>query len=293
MHGVGSWLLVAGTLLSGFAAGAARAAISDAAGAPVLVNRNKDGLALQGYDPVAYFKVNRPVKGDPFLTSKVHGATYRFSTPENKRDFDADPGKYEPQFGGYCGYAASINKLSPISPEFFQVLDGRLVLQHNQRAWEAWNKDVAGNLRKADENWPGLVNRFAKPEKLLVNLDREGLALQGYDPVAYVTPGRATKGDPSITAVYNGATYRFASVANKDEFERDPARYEPQFGGYCGYAASINKISPIDPEIWQVIDGRLVLQHTQKAYDLFNEDAPASLARADRNWPGLVERKGR
>jgi YHS domain-containing protein len=259
----------------------------------VLVNRDKDGLALQGYDPVAYFTVNKPTKGDARFSSKYDGATYRFASRENKRAFDENPGRYAPQFGGYCGYAASIGKLSPISPEYFQVLDGRLVLQHNQRAWDAWNKDLAGNLAKADDNWPGLVQRFARPEKILVNVDRDGTALQGYDPVAYFTAGRPTIGDPSITAVYNGATYRFASVENKDAFERDPARFEPQFGGYCGYAASINKISPIDPLIWQIIDGRLVLQHTQKAYDLFNADAPASLARADGNWPGLVSRRGR
>jgi YHS domain-containing protein len=260
---------------------------------PVLVNRDHTGLALQGYDPVAYFTDARPVMGDPRFTSRHRGATYRFASAEHKAMFDTDPARYEPAFGGYCGYAASINRLSPISPEYWQVIDGRLVLQHNQRALDAWNKDVPANLRKADANWPGLVERNARPEKVLVNVNDAGVAILGHDPVAYFTDARPVMGQPKYAAVYNGATYWFASMEHRVTFENDPARYEPQFGGYCGYAASINKLSPIDPRFWQIIDGRLVLQHTQKAYDLFNADARASLARADANWPALVDRNGK
>lgn len=259
----------------------------------VLVNRDAGGLAIRGYDPVAYFTEGKPVKGNPAFRTRHHGAWYQFASPEHKAMFDADPARYEPAFGGYCGYAASINRLSPISPEYWQVLNGRLVLQHNQKAWDLWNQDVPGNLQKADSNWPVLVDRNAKPEKVLVNVDAAGVAVMGHDPVAYFTEGRSVMGRPEHTAVYNGATYWFASHEHRAQFESDPAKYEPQFGGYCGYAASINKLSPIDPAHWQIIDGRLVLQHTQKAYDLFNADAPASLARADRNWPGLVERRGK
>jgi hypothetical protein len=81
-------------------------------------------------------------------------------------------------------------------------------------------------------------------------------------------------------------------MENRVAFESDPARYAPAFGGYCGYAASINKISPVNPMIYQIIDGRLVLQHTDEAYRLFNKNPERSLARADMNWPRLVERKG-
>jgi YHS domain-containing protein len=258
-----------------------------------LVNRDKDGLAIQGYDPVAYFTDNRPVKGDAKYRSPHEGATYQFASADHKKMFDAAPAKYAPQFGGYCGYAASINKVSPISPEFFQVLDGRLVLQHNQRAWDLWNKDVPGNLKKADANWPGLAARNATPAKRLVNIDKQGVALQGYDPIAYFKENKPVKGSAEFQAVYDGAVYHFATKENKDQFELDPAQHAPQFGGYCGYAASINKVSPINVNYFQIMDGRLVLQHTQKAYDLFNKDAPGNLKKADGNWPGLVERHGR
>lgn len=121
-----------------------------------LVSVDADGLALQGYDPVAYFTDGAPVKGDPEFTARYKEATYRFASAEHRDLFMKNPAKYEPQFGGYCGYAASIDKISPISPDFWQILDGRLVLQHNQKAWDLWNKDVAGNLKKADANWPHL-----------------------------------------------------------------------------------------------------------------------------------------
>jgi len=127
-----------------------------------LINVDDRGIALQGYDPVAYFTVNKPVKGDSTWASTYNGGTYFFASAEHKALFDADPAKYEPQFGGYCGYAASINKVSPIGVEWFEILDGRLVLQHNGKAWRLWHEDVAGNLVKADSNWPGLVGKHGK-----------------------------------------------------------------------------------------------------------------------------------
>jgi len=75
--------------------------------------------------------------------------------------FEKSPAKYEPQFGGFCGYAASINKLAPIEAEYFQVLHDRLILQHNKKAWDLWHKDVEGNLKKADANWSTLSQQKA------------------------------------------------------------------------------------------------------------------------------------
>jgi len=140
----------------------ALAVVCSAAAEKTLVNTDKNGLALQGYDPVAYFTDAKPVKGDAKFSAAYKGATYHFASAEHKKTFEADPAKYEPQFGGYCGYAASINKVSPISVDFWEILDGRLVLQHNQKAWNLWHSDVAGNLKKADANWPGLVEKNGK-----------------------------------------------------------------------------------------------------------------------------------
>lgn len=253
----------------------------------VLLNLDKDGVALQGYDPVAYFTDARPVKGEAQHRAIFGGAVYHFASAEHRAMFEADPARYAPQFGGYCAYAASIDRLSPISPEFWEIVDGRLILQHNQRAWDLWHKDPAGNLVKADGHWPGLVERSGSPARTLVNVDEAGLALEGYDPVSYFTDGRPMRGDASLARTYRGATYCFASVEHKNLFEQDPGRYVPQFGGFCGYAASINRVSPVNPEIWQLVNGRLVLQHTPKAYELFNRDVGGNYARAEQNWPAL------
>jgi YHS domain-containing protein len=275
------------------AAAPALAATAVPAQERILVNRDRDGLALQGHDPVAYFVDRKPVKGDARFRAVQRGAVYHFASREHLEMFEREPQKYEPAFGGYCGYAASINRLSPISPEFWEIIDGRLVLQHNQKAWDAWHEDRAGNLRKADANWPGLVERNGSTAALLVNTDRDGVAIRGHDPVAYFAEQRAVKGDPRHEAVYDGARYWFKSHENRVTFENDPVRYAPAYGGYCAYAASIDKVSPIDPEIFQITDGRLMLQHTRKAYELFNADTAGSVRRADANWPDLVERHGR
>jgi YHS domain-containing protein len=120
------------------------------------INVDSHGLALQGYDPVGYFTDGKPTKGDPKFTASYNGGTYQFASEAHKETFASDPAKYAPQFGGFCGYAASINKLAPIQVEYFQILHGRLVLQHNEKAWKLWHEDVEGNLKKADANWPTL-----------------------------------------------------------------------------------------------------------------------------------------
>jgi hypothetical protein len=116
------------------------------------------------------------------------------------------------------------------------------------------------------------------------------LANQGYDVVAYHTSEKALKGDPGFTEWFHGAKYYFTSPENRDLFRADPKRYLPQYGGFCGYAMSLGKIRPVNPEIFQLVDGRLILQHTQEAYDLFNKDVPRNLLKADENWP-VVESK--
>ena len=79
--------------------------------------------------------------------------------------------------------------------------------------------------------------------------------------------GRATRGDARFESTYDGALYRFASAEHRVAFELEPTRYLPQYGGYCGYAASIDRVSPVDPEIWQIVDGRL--QDSNEAESLF------------------------
>lgn len=257
-----------------------------------LVLKNKQGLAIQGYDPVAYFTDNKPVKGNAKFSSDFDGAKYWFASAEHKTLFDTNPAKYAPAYGGYCGYAASIDRLSPVSPEWFQILDGKLILQHNKKAFDMFNKELAPNVQKADANWPGLVARNGVfGGKTLVFTDKKGVALEGYDPVSYFSDGKPAKGDKKIEATFNGALYHFVSQEHRATFEKEPTTYAPAYGGFCGYAASVGKVRPADPLIWSIVDGQLIVQHTKGADELWQKDVAGNKAKADRYWPLLIEAK--
>jgi YHS domain-containing protein len=139
----------------------------------------------------------------------------------------------------------------------------------------------------------GLAFSASAQSKTLLNLDRSGVAIQGYDPVAFFTEHAPVKGMPQFASKYNGATYEFASRQHKDLFEQEPAKYEPQFGGYCAYGVSRNKLAPIDVEAFQIVDGKLLLQYSKGVRDDFNEDQKGNLSKANRNWPGLIDKKGK
>lgn len=110
-----------------------------------------DGLAIQGYDPVAYFTDSKPVKGKKTITSTHNGATYRFASEEHKKLFDADPAKYEPQYGGYCAYGLGAkNKLVEIDPEAWTIADGKLYLNYDSDIRETWQKHQTEYIKKAD-----------------------------------------------------------------------------------------------------------------------------------------------
>ena len=139
---------------------------------------------------------------------------------------------------------------------------------------------------------PLIAQATAAPEKVLLNLDRNGLALKGYDPVSYFESSGPLKGSSGFTAAHDGATYRFATAENRNRFLLEPSRYVPQFGGYCGYGASRNYLAPVDPEAFTIMDGRLILQYSKEVLKRWQEDPRNRLTLADRNWPGLVEREG-
>ncbi len=129
--------------------------------------------------------------------------------------------------------------------------------------------------------------------KTLENLDKNGVAIQGYDPVAFFTQNKPVKGNEQFQSAYKGATYYFASAADKAAFDGAPAKYEPQFGGFCAYGVSKGKLVPIDVEAFQIVNGRLLLQYDLDVKDKFNKDPAGNLQKADENWPALVEKKGR
>ncbi len=233
-------------------------------------NLNKDGVIIDGYDPVAFFTDNKPVKGDAMYQYTYQDAIYYFASQDHLDLFKKDPEKYKPQFGGWCAYAVSLGRVAPIDVNTFSIVNGRLVIQHNQRAVNGWSKDVQGNLALADKYWPKVSAGGGKQittdseKKFLNNVDPNGVTLQGYDAVAYFTEGKAVMGNPQYEARYNGATYWFATQDHANMFKDHPQMFAPQYGSFCGYAMSLGKLRPVDPTIFQIVDGRLILQKARK-----------------------------
>jgi YHS domain-containing protein len=120
------------------------------------------GVAIQGYDPVAYFTQNKAVKGNRQFAASAEGILYYFSNAVNKEVFLKDFKKYEPQYGGWCAYAmGSSNEKVEIDPETFKLLDGKLYLFYHSwtnNTLTKWNKDETNLKGKADKNWQNIFH---------------------------------------------------------------------------------------------------------------------------------------
>ena len=120
-----------------------------------------------------------------------------------------------------------------------------------------------------------------------------GIALQGYDPVSFFTAGEPTLGDPSIQARYEGGIYLFATEKNQELFKSNPAKYAPQYGGYCAFGVSLNALFPVDVGTAQVRDGKLFLNFSPKVSKIFNDDIEENLVKAEKHWPHLIGKDSR
>ena len=120
------------------------------------VNKSSAGLAIKGYDPVAYFEDGKPVKGDAAYEYQWKGATWRFSNAAHREAFTKEPNRYAPQYGGFCAYGVSEGHAAPVDPEAWSIVSGKLYLNYDKKVREGWKKDTDGRIRKADQNWPKL-----------------------------------------------------------------------------------------------------------------------------------------
>jgi YHS domain-containing protein len=110
-------------------------------------------VILKGYDPVAYFKQGRAVKGNPFIVSTYHGATYLFASKADKADFDKSPARFEPQYGGYCAYRMAEGQRKDIDPNQFFIYKGKLYVCENAAGLNEFRRSPDANIAKADKNW--------------------------------------------------------------------------------------------------------------------------------------------
>ena len=122
--------------------------------ASTTANVDGKGVILKGYDAVAYFKQGMPLKGNPAIESTYQGVTYLFASAAAKADFDKDPAKYVPQYGGFCAYGVANGVLANTeSPNAFTVYKGKLYLCGNQDALKSFKTDIGDNIAKADAYW--------------------------------------------------------------------------------------------------------------------------------------------
>ena len=121
-----------------------------------------------------------------------------------------------------------------------------------------------------------------------VNATSTGLALRGYDPVAYFTVGAPTPGDFNITAEHKGAVYRFANEENKATFLADPQAYAPAYGGYCAFGAAQGFKFDGDPSVWAIVDDKLYLNLAPAIQGYWNEDRSGFIEKANANWQEIA-----
>jgi len=123
-----------------------------------------------------------------------------------------------------------------------------------------------------------------------LNLDVHGVALGGYDPVAYFDKGQPTRGNEKISASYGGARYLFATAAHRSAFLKDPRAYLPEFGGFCVVGTAYGEKVDVDPETGKVVNGHLYLNNSARALEIFDKDPTGTITKAETNWPTVKDK---
>lgn len=115
-----------------------------------------------------------------------------------------------------------------------------------------------------------------------------GLGAKGYDVMAYFLDGKPEIGSDKYTVQYGGVTWQFANREHRDTFAANPARYSPQYGGFCSWGVSQGKLFDVDPvNGWKVVDGKLYLNFNADIQKVWEKDSSGYITKAERNWPGL------
>lgn len=119
----------------------------------------EDSVAIRGTDPVAYFTENRYVPGSADFTYEWADATWQFASAENRDVFALNPAQYTPQYGGFCAWAVAEGYTAPVDPNAWEIVDGKLYLNYDARIQRRWQRDIPGNIARANENWPEVINQ--------------------------------------------------------------------------------------------------------------------------------------
>ena len=230
--------------------------------------------ALNGYCPASFLLTGKAVKGDPAIRSEYQGSVYYLADSEAKKQFDADPEKFLPQFGGLCTVAlgGSHGNRLPSDPAVFRVVDGKLYLFSQERALKSFDPDPSRYIATANE-------RFAKP------------MIGGYCPVSYRLSGQAVKGDVKFKQTIRAEVYHLASAEAKAAFIKEPDKFIPLYGGLCAEGVARGKRYAADPTVFAVVDGRTYVFFDVAAKKTFDANSAETIKNADANWPELKKAK--
>ncbi len=272
-------------------------------------NLGEGGLALEGFDPVAYFDEGgaAATRGLASLSLEHDGVVYHFASDENRQLFVGNPGKYEPTHGGWCAYAMSKDVRYKVDPQAFLLSEGRLTLFADLDYVEfdgKWVPEQHESLALADKNWLAFSGEAARRAPKgsyrsyeAFNLSGASLAMEGFDPVSYFHAGGAKpqKGNARWSHRVGGVVYHFVSEKHLELFRADPSRYEPAHGGWCSYAmgASAEKVE-VDPKAYRMTDGQLHLFFNTwyaDTRDDWDEDTARLKKKADSNWAKILEKE--
>jgi len=116
-----------------------------------------DNVAINGYDPVGYFADGQPVKGNKDYSVVWRGTTWHFASEANRDQFEMNTAAYAPQYGGYCAWAVSNNYTASTDPDAWSIVNDRLYLNYSKSVRETWSRDISGNIRNGDANWPAVL----------------------------------------------------------------------------------------------------------------------------------------
>jgi YHS domain-containing protein len=169
-----------------------------------------------------------------------------------------------------------------------------VVVLAGNNAVVASDKQALDPVRNTAGNGPDVLAQNASPKEVKsnttakVSVDNQGVILKGYDVVAYFKQGKPVKGDSAIESTYQGATYLFVSSAHKADFDKDPAKYAPQYGAFCSYGVANGVMTGIaDPDAFAVYKGKLYLCGNQAALKGFKTNIDSNIEKADTNWRQL------
>lgn len=119
-------------------------------------------VGVWGYDLVSYHTLAKPVRGNGNHVSEYQDTTYLFSSEDNKKEFEKNPGKYVPAYGGYCAFGVAVGKKFYADPDEYEIVDSRLYLNLDNKIKKEWREDIPGNIKKADANWKKIKDKAPK-----------------------------------------------------------------------------------------------------------------------------------